>query len=92
MAALDIYAKQEQWEKCLEVAAKQVNAFVSPQGQTWGPGTLEWVGSMESHCRGSGSTTPLYPLWPVRLSGEVLEPRSMLCLNFVINGALEEAK
>lgn len=38
MAALDIYAKQEQWEKCLEVAAKQVSACVSPQGQIWGSG------------------------------------------------------
>lgn len=31
MAALDMYAEQEQWEKCLEVAAKQVSACVSPQ-------------------------------------------------------------
>lgn len=47
---------------------------------------------MESHCRGSGSTTPLSSSWPVRLSGEVIEPESTLSLNFVINGALEEAK
>lgn len=38
MAALDMYAEQEQWEKCLEVAAKQVSACVSPQeadGGSW---------------------------------------------------------
>lgn len=28
MAALDMYAEQEQWEKCLEVAAKQVSTYV----------------------------------------------------------------
>jgi len=31
MAALDMYAEQEQWDKCLEVAAKQVSACMSPQ-------------------------------------------------------------
>lgn len=50
MAALDIYAKQEQWEKCLEVAAKQVSACVSPQGQTWGPGALDGWAAGTHHC------------------------------------------
>lgn len=36
MAALDMYAEQEQWEKCLEVAAKQVSTCVSPQQAGWG--------------------------------------------------------
>lgn len=41
MAALDMYAEQEQWEKCLEVAAKQVSACVSPQETDMGPGWLK---------------------------------------------------
>lgn len=84
MAALDIYAKQEQWEKCLEVAAKQVSACVSPQGQSWGSGALEGVGAQEAppHCPQRGQAG----------NGAVLEPWSLLCSNFVINGALEGAK
>lgn len=62
MAALDIYAKQEQWEKCLEVAAKQVNAFVSPQGQTlgsWHPGVGGQHGEPLQGLRKHHTTVPI---------------------------------
>lgn len=71
MAALDMYAEQEQWEKCLEVAAKQVSARVSPQGTdmvSWlseagsagmnGQGkAVVSVGSTEAHCSSSENTS-----------------------------------
>ena len=106
MAALDMYAEQEQWEKCLEVAAKQVSACVSPQetdvgswpseagaaGMSGQDKTVISVGSTGGHCSSSKNTSPLSPSWPIRPSREALEPRSILGLNFVINEALEKAK
>lgn len=106
MAALDMYAEQEQWEKCLEVAAKQVSAHVSPQETGMGSWLSEAgtagmsgqgkasisVGSAEGHGSSSKNTSPLSPSWPIRPSREALEPRSTSGLNFVINGALGKAK
>lgn len=47
MAALDMYVEREQWEKCLETAAKQVAVgFLAPETHTMfllypkAPGTL----------------------------------------------------
>lgn len=103
MAALDMYAEQEQWEKCLEVAAKQVNACVSPRGSGTGswltdPGAAAASGRAKWACLWGArellqqltNISPLSLSWPVRPSREVLEPRGILGLNFVINGALEK--
>lgn len=73
MAALDMYAEQEQWEKCLEVAAKQVSVRVSPQETNMGSWLSEAgaagmsgqskavisVWSTGGHCSSSKTTSPL---------------------------------
>lgn len=55
MAALDIYAKQGQWEKCLEVAAKQVSACVSLRDT---PGLLEPYGGWAARRATAGGGAP----------------------------------